>query len=53
MIGFDPVATAAAINAPEHVVVGMLIAIGKSASLPYPKTELPRESVLIYDFFPA
>jgi len=53
MIGFDPAATALAINAPENVVVGMLIAIGKSASLPYPKTELPRESVLIYDFFPA
>ena len=53
MIGFDPVATGAAINAPENIVVGMLIAIGKSASLPYPKTELPRESVLIYDFFPA
>jgi nitroreductase len=53
MIGFDPTSTAAAINAPEHVVVGMLIAIGKSASQPYPKTELPRESVLIYDFFPA
>lgn len=53
MIGFDPVATGAAINAPENIVVGMLIAIGKSASQPYPKTELPRENVLIYDFFPA
>lgn len=53
MIGFDPAATALAINAPENVVVGMLIAIGKSGSAPYPKTELPRESVLIYDFFPA
>jgi len=47
------VATSAAINAPANVVVGMLIAVGKSASQPYPKTELPRESVLIYDFFPA
>ena len=53
MIGFDPAATGAAINMPDGHVVGMLIAIGKSASLPYPKTELPRESVLIYDFFPA
>ena len=53
MIGFDPAATAMAINAPENIVVGMLIAIGKSASQPYPKTELPRENVLIYDFFPA
>jgi len=53
MIGFDPAATATAINAPENIVVGMLIAIGKSASQPYPKTELPRENVLIYDFFPA
>ena len=53
MIGFDPAATGADINMPDGHVVGMLIAIGKSASLPYPKTELPRESVLIYDFFPA
>ena len=53
MIGFDPAATGAAINMPDGHVVGMLIAIGKSASLPYPKTELPRESVLVYDFFPA
>jgi nitroreductase len=53
MIGFDPAVTGAAINMPEGHVVGMLIAIGKSASLPYPKTELPRENVLVYDFFPA
>jgi len=53
MIGFDPAATGQAINMPEGHVVGMLIAIGKSNSIAYPKTELPRESVLIYDFFPA
>jgi len=53
MIGFDPVATAQAINAPEDHVVGMLIAVGKSTAEPYPKTELPRGEVMIYDFFPA
>jgi nitroreductase len=53
MIGFDPDATAAAINLPEDHVVGMLIAIGKSNSAPYPKTEIDLAEILKYDFFPS
>lgn len=53
MIGFDPAAVATAINAPADHVVGMLIAVGKSTGTPYPKTELPRGEVMVYDFFPA
>jgi nitroreductase len=53
MIGFDPDATGAAINLPEGHVVGMLIAVGKSNSAPYPKTEIDLAEILKYDFFPS
>lgn len=53
MIGFDPVSVAEIINLPEDHVVGMMIAIGKSDSDPYPKTTIPIREALIYDFFPS
>jgi nitroreductase len=53
MIGFDHDAVAAAINAPKNVIVGMLIALGKSDDEPYPKTLLARGHSLFYDFFPS
>jgi hypothetical protein len=31
----------------------MLIAIGIPQGIPYPKTQLTRAQVMIYDFFPA
>lgn len=53
MIGFDAEAVAAAINLPQDHVIGMMIAVGKSTQTPFPKTELPRNAVLVYDFFPS
>lgn len=53
MIGFDADAVGTAINMPENHVIGMLIAVGIPQGTPYPKTSLPREEVMIYDFFPA
>jgi len=53
MIGFDPAAVGEVINLPDDHAIGMLIAIGKSNSEPFPKTQLPLSEVLIYDFFPA
>ena len=53
MIGFDAGEAAKIVNAPDDIVVGMMIAVGKSTGTPYPKTELPRGEVMVYDFFPA
>ena len=53
MIGFNPVDVGTAINMPANQVVGMLIAIGIPQGIPYPKTQLTRAQVMIYDFFPA
>lgn len=53
MIGFDADAVAQAINAPQGVVVGMLIAIGQSTQDPYPKTKIDLAEILKYDFFPS
>lgn len=53
MIGFNPVDVGTAINMPDGHVVGMLIAIGIPQGTPFPKTQLTREQVMIYDFFPA
>lgn len=53
MIGFDPEAVGTAINIPQDHTVGMMIAIGKAAGAPFPKTTLPRGDVMVYDFFPA
>ena len=53
MIGFDAGESAKIVNAPDDIVVGMMIAVGKSTGTPYPKTELPRGEVMVYDFFPA
>lgn len=53
MIGFDAGEAARIINLPQDHVIGMMIAVGKSTAVPYPKTELPRGEVMVYDFFPA
>lgn len=53
MIGFDATEAARIINLPADHVIGMMIAVGRSDSAPYPKTELTRGEVMVYDFFPA
>jgi len=53
IIGFEHDAVANIINLPKNHVIGMLIAIGISNSDPIPKTVLPRNEILIYDFFPS
>lgn len=53
MIGFDPEAVGTAINLPQDHAVGMMIAVGKAAGVPFPKTMLPRGEAMVYDFFPA
>ena len=53
IVGYEHDAVASIINLPKNHLIGMLIAIGLSTSEPIPKTVLPRNETLIYDFFPS
>ena len=54
ILGFDSSAVGQIINLPSDHIIGMMIAVGKQLTIDAPpKTVLPREEVLIYDFFPA
>lgn len=53
IVGYDADAVASIINLPDNHIIGMLIAIGLSNSIPEPKTMLPITETLIYDFFPS